>query len=183
MKPIDKQLIDNCLREDRKAQLALYEQLFGLLMNLARRYHRNREDCKLHVNTAFLKILSNLKDYNGEGSFEGWCARIMNNTLIDDWRKNKKMRETMKEKIEIEEDLSSATFNAAEQKLGEEEVRNMLFLLPEATRFVFNLFALEGYSHSEIATLANISEGTSRWHVNDARRILKNLIMQKLEAK
>ncbi|MDZ4822912.1 MAG: RNA polymerase sigma factor [Flavobacteriales bacterium] len=179
----EKLLIQQCLRNDRKAQLALYEHLFGLLMGMARRYYRNREDCTMHTNTAFFKMLDNLKNFSGEGSFEGWCKRIMTNTLIDEWRKFKKTSTLMKEENAAIYDLDNATFNEAEKKLGEEEVREMLFHLPEATRYVFNLFALEGYSHNEIATMANISEGTSRWHVSDARRILKGLIMQKLEVK
>ena len=80
-----------------------------------------------------------------------------------------------------EGNIDLSTFNEAEARLGEEEVREMLFRLPDATRYVFNLFAIEGYSHKEIAELAGISEGTSRWHVNDARRILKAIILNQLD--
>ena len=177
----EKQLIEQCNKGDRKAQLLLYEHLFGLLMGLARRYYRNREDCKAHVNTAFLKILSGLKNYTGNGSFEGYCRRIMTNTLIDEWRKQKNYRNIMTEETVHPEDLEEEVFNEADRRFEEEEAREMLLQLPDATRHVFNLFALEGYSHNEIAQSIGISEGTSRWHVNDARRILKNLIIKKLD--
>jgi RNA polymerase sigma-70 factor (ECF subfamily) len=177
----EKQLIEQCKKGDRKSQLQLYEQLFGLLMGLARRYYRNREDCKAHVNTAFLKILDGLKNYTGSGSFEGYCRRIMTNTLIDEWRKQKNYRNMMTEQIENPEDIEEEVFNEADQRFAENDAQEMLLELPDATRHVFNLFALEGYSHREIAQTIGISEGTSRWHVNDARRILKNLIIKKLE--
>lgn len=87
----EKQLIEQCRKGDRKSQLQLYEHLFGLLMGMAKRYYRNREDCKAQVNAAFLKILNGLQSYTGDGSFEGYCRRIMTNTLIDEWRKQKKL--------------------------------------------------------------------------------------------
>jgi RNA polymerase sigma factor (sigma-70 family) len=181
MTDIEKKLIEKCIKGDRKSQLQLYEQLFSLLMGMAKRYYRNREDCKASVNAAFLKILDSLTNYNDSGSFEGYCRRIMTNNLIDEWRKQKNYRSIMTEEKAHTEDLEEEVFNEADRRFEEEEAREMLLELPEATRHVFNLFALEGFSHGEIAKSIGISEGTSRWHVNDARRILKNLIMKKLD--
>lgn len=87
----------------------------------------------------------------------------------------------MTEELNNQEDIEEGVLNEADQRFAEEDAREMLLELPEATRHVFNLFALEGFTHGEIAQSIGISEGTSRWHVNDARRILKNLIMQKLD--
>lgn len=175
-----KHLIEACRRGERRAQLRLYEEVFGNLMSMARAYYRNREDCTAVVNAAYLKILSGIRDYSGEGSFEGWYRRIMSRTLIDAWRTQKTYKSIMQESEANQEDIGEEVFNEADRRFSEEEVREMLFALPEATRYVFNLFALEGYSHAEIAGMAGISEGTSRWHVNDARRILKKLIAEKL---
>jgi RNA polymerase sigma-70 factor (ECF subfamily) len=170
----DKLLIARCLKNERKAQLELYQQLFGVLMSMARRYYINREDCVMQVNTAYLKILDKLADFGGNGSFEGWCKRIMTNTLIDAWRKDKRTPAIQRGELQEEQ-----VFNEADAHFSSEEVRHMLLALPETTRYVFNLFALEGYSHKEISEMAGISEGTSRWHVNEARRQLKERIMKK----
>ena len=169
----DKLLIARCLKNERKAQLELYQQLFGVLMSMARRYYINREDCVMQVNTAYLKILDKLADFGGNGSFEGWCKRIMTNTLIDAWRKDKRTPAIQRGELQEEQ-----VFNEADAHFSSEEVRHMLLALPETTRYVFNLFALEGYSHKEISEMAGISEGTSRWHVNEARRQLKERIMK-----
>ncbi len=177
----EENLLQRCVRGDQKAQMKLYEECYGLLMTMARSYYKNREDCTMHVNTAFMKILSNLSEFKGQGSFEGWCRIIMRRVLIDEWRKEKKFKGMFSDNESTNSmDLSEAVYNKAETDLGEEEVREILFRLPEATRLIFNLFALEGYSHAEIAAQVQISEGTSRWHVNEARKRLKDLIENKL---
>lgn len=174
----DKLLIARCLKNDRKAQLELYQHLFGMLISMARRYYVNREDCVLHVNTAYLKILDKLTEFGGSGSFEGWCKRIMTNTLIDAWRKDKRTPAIQRGELQEDQMTDKQVFNEADVHFSGEEVRQMLLALPETTRYVFNLFALEGFSHKEISQMAGISEGTSRWHVNEARRQLKERIMK-----
>ena len=177
----DQILLQKCMDGDQKAQMKLYDGCYGMLMAMARAYYKNREDCTWHVNSAFMKILSNLKEFKGQGSFEGWCRIIMRRVLIDEWRKEKKFKGMFSDnEVTNISDLSEAVYNKAETELGEEEVREILFRLPEATRLIFNLFALEGYSHAEIAAQVHISEGTSRWHVNEARKKLKDLIENKL---
>jgi RNA polymerase sigma-70 factor, ECF subfamily len=172
--------IEGCRSGDRKAQLQLYKTFFGQLLQMALRYTNQREDAKGYVNQAFLKILNNIHQYDASGSFEGWCKRIMTRTLIDIWRQKKLYTQN----IVVDErliDIDETTYNEAERYFDEEGVRQLLQRLPEATRHVFSLFALEGYAHSEIAALLGISEGTSRWHVNDARRQLKGWIEQTLQ--
>ena len=174
-------LLKLCMDGDQKAQMKLYEGCYGMLMSMSRSYYRNREDCTMHVNTAFMKILTNLPDFKGNGSFEGWCRVIMRRVLIDEWRKEKNFKKMFSDnEITAAKDLSESVYNQADNELGEEEVREILFCLPDATRLVFNLFALEGYSHAEIASQVQISESTSRWHVNEARKRLKEMIESKL---
>jgi RNA polymerase sigma-70 factor (ECF subfamily) len=102
----------------------------------------------------------------------------MTNTLIDAWRKDKRTPAIQRGELQEEKMTDEQVFNEADTHFSSEEVRQMLLALPETTRYVFNLFALEGYSHKEISEMAGISEGTSRWYVNEARRQLKERIMK-----
>ena len=128
-------------------------------MSVAFRYKKNEEDAAALANEAFLKILTNIAKYNSISPFEACIRRIAINTAIDDYRKNKK-REEM--------------FEA-------EELNNMLLELPKATRIVFNLFALDGYSHKEISEELGIRLETTKWHMKEARKRLKALLIKREE--
>jgi RNA polymerase sigma factor (sigma-70 family) len=127
------------------------------------------------VNMAFLKILQNLNKYVESVPFEAWIRRIMINTTIDEFRKNKKYKEIfVKNENELWEDASYIMdLSEADKLLGAEDVQQLLQLLPDATRKVFNLFVFDDYTHKEIGELLGISEGTSKWHVSAARKELK----------
>jgi DNA-directed RNA polymerase specialized sigma24 family protein len=156
---VSEALIKRIVKQDRKAQLELYRICFSTLMSVAFRYKKNEEDAAALANEAFLKILTNIAKYNSISPFEAWIRRIAINTAIDDYRKNKK-REEM--------------FEA-------EELNNMLLELPKATRIVFNLFALDGYSHKEISEELGIRLETTKWHMKEARKRLKALLIKREE--
>lgn len=177
------QLIEQCNNGDRKAQSMLYHNLSGILMGICRRYYKNREDCVMHTNTAFMKILRSLKSYKNEGPFEAWCVRIMMNSIIDDFRAEKKRREMISDQGLENVDMDQNTFVQADSVLSAEDLEQLLHKLPEMTKCVFNLFAIDGYSHAEIGSQLNMSEGTSRWHVSEARRMLKGWLMEILPQK
>ncbi|MBC7862433.1 MAG: RNA polymerase sigma factor [Bacteroidia bacterium] len=179
MNPIsDKVLLDLCRKRDRAAQHKLYLNCYSFLMSICARYKKNKEDAEEILNIGFLKILNNLDKYRNEIPFTLWMRRVMINTLIDDFRKNKKEKE-MFQQVDFNEYFDeghSNVVNTYVSRMDAEELQAMINSLPEMSGKVFNLFAVDGYSHKEISDMLGISEGTSKWHVNFARNKLKELL-------
>ena len=168
-------LIDACLANDRSAQAQLYKKYYGRMMSLCLRYVKSRDDAMSVLNYGFLKVFKSLSTYHYNGSFDGWIHRIVYNSIIDQLRSN--MREMKTSELnEATETISSSSSGL--QNLMAEDLYKLLDELPDSTRIVFNMFAIEGYKHEEIAERLNISAGTSKWHVNHARSILKSLLTQ-----
>ena len=142
------------------------------------RYKKDESESAAVVNTAFLKILKNLDKYNSKVPFQAWIKRIMINTVIDEFRKNRKVRELIEhtnfEDYYNHDDL--VTMNVADLNFDAEELGNMIKRLPPVSQKVFNLFAIDGYSHKEIGIMMDISDGTSKWHLSFARKKLRELI-------
>ncbi len=133
------------------------------------------------MNQAFLKILTQLDKYNDGVPFSLWIRRITINTIFDEYRKNKKYKQIQLDNL-IDPSMGSArrmSYNEADQQFDAEELLSMLDVLPEVSRKVFCLFAIDGYSHKEISEMMDIKNGTSKWHVNYARTKLKGMIEQK----
>lgn len=175
---IDEALIRGCQERDRKAQHQLYRACYSFLMNICMRYLHNREDGEALLNQAFLKILNSIPKYRKEVPFALWIRRIMINTVIDDYRKNRKTIEVMEyaDFSDPEERFDSCTVNDYVDKMNVEQLENLINKLPDMSRKVFNLYAVDGFAHKEIAALLGMSEGTSKWHVNFARNKLKEWI-------
>lgn len=173
---IDPQIIEACIQEDRKATEELYEYCFHLLMPNCFRYHKNEEDARASLNICFVKIMSALKEVNLEGfNFNAWSKRIMNNTLIDEYRKKKKHldRQSSTDSEKELDYFSEGTVNDAESNIAEQDILALIGELPDATQQVFNLYVIEGYSHKEIGDIMGFAEGTSKWHLSQGRKILK----------
>lgn len=175
---IEPRLIKDCLKGDRRAQSELYRRCHGVLMGVCMRYHGQEEDAVAAMNMAFLKILNNLKKKKEHVPFEAWIRRIAINTIIDEFRKNRKHREAMEYRdFDDREDVSQMIdINEADQRFDAEEIEQMIQELPQTSREVFNLYAIDGYSHKEIGEMLSISVGTSKWHVNFARKRIKERI-------
>lgn len=172
---ITPELLKLCVRDDRKAINHLYEYGFKLLMPICFRYNKNEEDARAAYNTGFIKILNGLQKVDGEMNFDAWAKRIMVNSLIDEYRKNKKYN-TQITRSDDERELdyySTGHSNEAESNLGCENIMVLVKELPETTAHVFNLYVIEGFNHKEIATLLEMSEGTSKWHLSTARKLLR----------
>lgn len=169
--------INLCLKEDQRAQYQLYRYCYARIMTMARRYHPHPEDAAAQMNTAFFKILQHLKSWKKEQvPFDAWIKKIMINTLIDTYRKKSREKQLQPlEDLSTEDQLSSTDFwpSAA---LDAEYLIAMIHQLPPMTAHVFNLYAIDGYSHKEIGELLSMSEGTSRWHLNAARNQLQQLL-------
>ena len=147
-------------------------------MSVAFRYKNNEEDAKSLAISSFLKVLKNIEKYSVEIPFEAWIRRISINNAIDDFRKNRSRKDIIEYNDEINFE-KNYTINEYELEINAEELNDMLFLLPKATNVVFNLFAIDGFSHKEISEKLGITTNTSKWHVKEARKKLKTLLLKK----
>ncbi|MFK7808795.1 MAG: RNA polymerase sigma factor [Saprospiraceae bacterium] len=181
---INPTLIKDCARGDRKAQFQLYKSCYGLLMSVCLRYRKQENDAVEMLNVGFMKILTNLNKYQDHIPFEAWSRRIMINTLIDDFRKNRKVRELI-ESTDFEHEKiynDSVDYNEADLQFDADELQAMINQLPRMSGKVFNLFAIDGYSHKEIGKMLGISDGTSKWHLSFARKKLQGMIKEAMKS-
>ncbi len=173
---IQPQLIALCIKQDRKAEYELYKLTYSYLMGICMRYSKDKDTASESLNMGFLKILKNLSTYKPEIPFKSWIRRVMVNTLIDEYRKNKRDREKVTYVEEYYDNSDFSDVNEALSRINYNQLLVQINMLPEATKKVFNLFAIDGYSHKEIGEMLMISEGTSKWHLNAARQKLKEYI-------
>lgn len=180
---ITSDILEACKRDDRKSIQFLYEFCFKKLMPVCFRYHNNEEDARSSLNIGFMKILKGLETLDNEKvNFNAWSKRVMVNTLIDEYRKKKNYTNHISAK-ETERELdsvSSATVNEAESDMGYENLMKLVRQLPEISGRVFNLYVIDGYNHKEIGDMLGISEGTSKWHLSTARKVLREKL-EKME--
>ncbi len=181
MVKVGNDIIKACLKKDRKAQFELYKLCYGFLFGICKRYYKNGADAEALLNQSFMKVLINLEKYRKEVPFNLWIRRITINTIFDEYRKNKKYKEAFTEISPFEEaqQYSDISFNDADLQFEAEELLGFLERLPDVSKRVFCLYAIDGYSHKEIAELMKISVGTSKWHVNNARKKLITMIEDK----
>lgn len=173
-------IIEACKKNERKAQYALYDLFFQPLMGIARKYKNNNDDAAALVNESFFKAFTQLDKYNSEVPFEYWIKRITINTIIDDFRKNKKIKEFEAKiddlSLKSTGSISQEVYNSAEKDLQAKDILKLIESLDEHERIVFNLFEIEGMHHEEIAKHLMVSERTSKRYLNQARETLKEKI-------
>ena len=182
---VNQQLLKSAAGGDRRAQFELYKRCFNVLMSVSMRYRRSEDDAVAMVNEGFLKIVSHLGKYSPDTPFEAWIRRIMINTLIDDFRKNRKVNELIENHdfTDYDDHANLVDFNTAGLQFDASELEAMIRSLPPMSGKVFNLFAIDGYGHLEIAELLGISEGTSKWHLSFARQRLRELLQRESTVK
>jgi RNA polymerase sigma factor (sigma-70 family) len=155
---------------EKRIYMECYRKFFGVAM----RYCGNREDALEVFNDSLVKIIRNVKEGKIlEESYHGWCKTVIIHTSIDYLRKRKM------EIVDFDfaaENTHGNEGNSGEQSLLQEDILREIQKLPNKTRAVFNLYVFEGYNHKEIAKELDITEGTSHWHVNNARKLIKELI-------
>ena len=167
-------LIGGCLKNDRKAQQHLYKRFYQAMMTLCVRYAKDRNDALEVLNDAFLKIFKRIGQYDAtKASLYTWMRKIVINTAIDFLRRQQVSHDM---DVMLVEEEDPGVENEALQKMSGEELLKMIRQLPATTRLVFNLYIIDGFSHREIAAMMEISEGTSRWHLSEARQQLKIII-------
>ena len=168
------QLIGGCKKQDRKSQKLLYKAFYGFAMGICLRYAGNRDEAAEVMNQGFFKIFTRLESYDSAKPFKAWLGKIMINTSIDHYRSNLKI--AYADDLEKAEHISDG--DLADKNLRYNDLLDMVQRLPQAYRTVFNLFAIEGYSHEEIGEMLNINAGTSKSNLHKARQKLKQMVFE-----
>lgn len=169
------ELINGCKARNRSAQRNLYDQYSSKMYALCYRYVKDSMEAEDVLVTAFTKIFERIDQFKGEGSFEGWIRRVVVNEALTYLRRNRSMYlETDLEAAEREPDYQSIS-----DHLEAEELMQMIQELPSGYRIVFNLYAIDGYSHKEIADQLGISENTSKSQLSRARTYLQKMLLDR----
>ena len=171
---LDKEILDGCLRNDRRAQEQLYKQFYGSMMSLCLRYAKNQDDALEVLHNGFLKVFQHIQSYDSsKASLFTWIKTIVVNSAIDFVRKKKVFTSA----IELKEAQEVSMDNNAVERMSATELLKLIRQLPTSSQAVFNLYVIEGYHHKEIAAMLGISEGTSKWHLSEARKQLQKLLL------
>jgi len=168
----DQELIEACLRNERKYQEALYRKYADQMYRVAKTYAKDEDEAADVLQDGFINVFRNLHRYKFQGSFEGWIRRIIVNKALEHYRSKKRKEEVIREfsehqNLSVDDVLSS---------IQAQEIVKMVNLLPDKAGMVLKLYAIEGYAHREIADLMGISEGTSKSQLNRARGLLREQI-------
>ena len=166
-------LLEACRRGDRKAQYELYEKYAPLMFSVCRRYVMQLQEAEDILVCGFTKIFQKLDQFKGQGSFEGWVRRIIINEALGFIRRNK----SMYLEVEIDKADREPDFQKMSDQLEVEVLEKMIDRLPMGYKTVFNLYAIEGFSHKEIAEKLGISENTSKSQLSRARTHLQQLLL------
>ncbi|WP_303179725.1 RNA polymerase sigma factor [uncultured Butyricimonas sp.] len=164
-------VIEECRKGNPKAQKSLYEYFAPRMMGVCIRYAGNRDAAGDLLQDGFVKVFTRLNEYMAVGSFEGWMRKIFINCALERIRKERIFSRVVEGEIDVEDTIPSVL-----ETLTEMEMLQMIRLLSEGYRTVFNLFAIEGFSHKEIGEMLHITEGTSRSQYARARQCLQEMI-------
>lgn len=171
----DEKLIKGCLKGQAKAQKALYDRYSGKMFGICLRYSKHRHNAEDLLQEGFIKVFKYLKNFRGDGSFEGWLRRIFVNTAIEHFRKNSPMYSMQ----DIPEKWHEVDHNTAISDMSAEELMTLVNALSDGYRMVFNLYVIDGLNHREIGERLGISEGTSKSQLARARALLQKMIKQR----
>lgn len=166
-----KELINECRKNNRKAQKELYDRFSSNLFASCLKYAPDDQEAQDILQDTFITIFNKIDQFKDEGSFEGWCRRIAVNTALQRYRKKKVFNLVHEDQIKDEE--------VQEEETDDIDLKNLLAMvqqLPDRYRMVFSMYVLDGYSHKEIARSMNITEGTSKSNLARARKHLKEMI-------
>ncbi len=163
------QLIAALKRGESRAHKVLYERFSGKMLAVCTRYCANRDDAEEVMLDGFMRVFEKIQQFREDGSFEGWIRRVMVTESLMFLRKNKQWRQ----EISLEEIPVELDYAWADTSLNENDLLRVINQLPDGYRTVFNLYAIEGYNHAEIADMLGISEGTSKSQLSRARLLLQ----------
>lgn len=169
----EEDILKGCKRKKRKYQEILYRKYAIKMYGICLSYSGDRDMAQDILQDSFIKIYNKIKDFNKEGSLEGWISRIVSNTAIDHLRKRTREHNYITDKEKVKEEIYEPD---AIENMKAQDVLSLVAKLPDGARMIFNLYALEGYTHKEIAKKLNIAEGTSKSQFNRARKMLMALL-------
>ena len=171
----ESELIRSCIEGDRKSQKVLYDRLAPRMFPVCIRYIGDRTQAEDVLQDGFITLFCKLKDFKGDGSFEGWARRIFVTTALMSLRKKDALK--MSEELDTARGMKAETVSQT-QNLGYKELMKLVMSLPPGFRTVFNMYSIEGFSHKEIGEMLGISETTSRTQLSRARIWLQNKIKE-----
>lgn len=181
---VSKKLIKACINQKHKAQKELYEISYGYLMKICFRYAKTEDEAIELMNIGFCKILLGLKKKPINSPYKYWARTTMINSIIDEFRKSKSYYENiiLSEQNDFNVTDLESVINEAVNKLNVDDLYKLIKQLPNITQKVFNLYVIDGYTHEEIGEKLKMSDGTSKWHLSTAKKILKEKISVKQES-
>lgn len=169
----DETLVKECVSGNARAQRLLFDRFSAKMLGVAMRYINDKERAEDVLQDAFIKVFKHLNRFKNDGSLEGWIRRIVVNTALDQLRKNKKRQSD----IALDDSfIEITTNNFTEERLQAESLMKIVQELPDGYRTVFNMFAIEGYSHKEIAKKLGITENTSKSQYSRAKSVLREIL-------
>jgi len=177
-----KEVIQGCIKQKRRSQEVLFQLYYGKMLSVVHRYLHDFDSSQEVVQEGFIKIFDNLHVFDFKGSFEGWIRRIMTNQAIDYIRKSKRMAKLTENENDFKQEESYSMIEEEDTLLKDlkyEQALEAISELSPAYRTVFNLFAIENYTHREIAEMLKISEGTSKSNYAKAKINLQKLLKKK----
>ncbi len=166
----EKEIIELAVENNRHAQQKIYSKFAPKMLSVCRQYIKDLHLAEDIMITSFMKVFTNLNHFEHKGSFEGWIRRIMINECISFIRVQKKV------KFIEDETYFEESYNNLESQFSVEDIQSVIDFLPDGYKMVFNLFAIEGYKHQEIAEMLGINEGTSKSQLSHARKMLQDNI-------
>ncbi|MFC6878093.1 RNA polymerase sigma factor [Flavobacterium myungsuense] len=166
----ENEIIQLAIENNRQAQQLIYNKFSPKMLSVCRQYIKDIQIAEDLMITAFMKVFTNLKKFESKGSFEGWIRRIIINECISFIRVDKK--------VAFLEDsyYKENGFNSIESNFSVEDIQFLIDNLPDGYKMIFNLYAIDGYKHHEIATMLGINEGTSKSQLSHARKMLQEQI-------
>jgi RNA polymerase sigma factor (sigma-70 family) len=173
----DSDLIEGCIRGDRKLQHELYKRYAPKMYGVCLRYAGNVEEAEDILQEGFIKVFNKMTSFRGEGSFEGWIRRIFVNTAIEHYRKKIYLQPI----TEYEENTVEGKYLSVLDDLAEKDIIQLVQQLSPGYRTVFNMYVVEGYTHKQIAEELGISEGTSKSQLSRAKLILQDLVKKYID--
>ncbi|MBO9571811.1 MAG: sigma-70 family RNA polymerase sigma factor [Chitinophagaceae bacterium] len=169
-------ILSGCLQNESLAQRELYARYSPRMLSVCYRFAHNREDAEDMLQEGFIKVFSQIHTFQNKGAFEGWIRRIIVHTCINHLKKNKKFNDSVDiihaTGVQIREDSVPSIVQA-------KQIVECIRLLPLGYRTVLNLYAIEGYSHKEIAGMLDVEESTSRSQYTRAKQMLEDILIKK----
>lgn len=174
----DDLLVNECAKGNSKAQRALFDKFAPKMMAVCLRYIKNNQEAEDVLQDSFVKVFQKIAEFKMEGSLEGWVRRIVVNTALDSIRRNKKLLDDMQvEEVQYKVPFTDHQFDSMQVEL----LMKLISEMPDGYRVVFNMFAIEGYSHKEIAETLGVTENTSKSQYSRARAFLRTQL-EKIES-